>query len=809
MKYALRVIGREKAFAAFAILTLALGIGAVTTIFSVVDGVLLKPLTFKDPGRLYAASESLPKVPQAPPGLPVNASHFRGWLKQCPSCESGALLNPASFNLTGHGEPEVVQGATCTWPLFHVLGVEPRLGRTFEESDDQPGANNFLVISDSLWRRRLGADPAVIGKSIQIDGEPNIIIGVLGPSFHLPSGEELGPLNQFSKHAEIFRPMGFNWAKLSRFGQFNFACLIRLNQNVNPATAEAQMTAAIADVARDMKTPLKAHLVPLQEQVTGKSQRALKLLLTAVGVVLLIVCVNLGNLMLVRANERTREVAISRALGADSSRLFWPALSESLVIAFIGGALGFFVAYAGVEILVKTAPIDIPRLDEVHVNLPVLLFAFCVSAACGILCGLWPAIHATRVEVAEALRSSSRSATQGSAGTQSREWLVGVEVALSTVLLMMATLLGLSFFRVTHVERGYAVDHILAADVTLPNSRYQTDEQRTLFHERALAALQALPGVQSAGLISSLPLEPQVWGDAISKRGDTGPREQRPMAQYRFVSENYFQTMGISLLRGRFPDSHDRGRRVALISESAARKVWPQESAVGKLIRNDPRPEWVEIIGVVADVRTEGLDKQAPMMVYVPYWDGAYWQGAVWGNATYVIRTAHDPSAMSNALRAAIHKLDPELPVANIFTMREILSQSVSSRKFQTLLTGVFASVALSLASIGIYGVISYSVARRTHELGIRIAVGAQRFQVLAMVIRQGVRPVIGGLLVGVAGALASRRLVESFLFETEAVDPTALFAVVLTLFVVAAVACWMPAQRASRVDPAVALRNE
>ena len=345
--------------------------------------------------------------------------------------------------------------------------------------------------------------------------------------------------------------------------------------------------------------------------------------------------------------------------------------------------------------------------------------------------------------------------------------------------------------------------------MTLPHPRYQTDGQRALFHQRALEALEAVPGLRSASLISSLPLKPQAWGDAINTKGDTRPRVERPMAQYRFVSEHYFETMGVTLLQGRFPTSRDRTRKVALVSESAARRVWLGESAVGKLIRNDPRPEWVEVIGVVADVRTESLDKQPPMMVYVPYWDGAYWQGYVWGNATYVVRTAQDPSAMANGLRAAIHKLDRELPLANVLTMQEILSESVSSRRFQTLLTGIFASAALFLACLGIYGVISYSVARRTNEIGIRIAIGAQPLQVSMLVFRQAVRPVIGGLLLGVAGALATGRLISSFLFGTEARDPAAILVVVLILLAVAAVACWAPARRASRIDPAVALRNE
>jgi putative ABC transport system permease protein len=809
MKHALRVLGREKAFAAFAVLTLTLGIGGVTTIFSIVDGVLLKPLAYKEPGRLYAAAESAPKMAPMYPRLPVNASHFRSWQEQCRSCESGALLNPASFNLTGEGEPEQIEGATCTWPLFRVLGVEPQFGRTFVESDDQPGANKFVVVSHSLWRRRLGSDLGAIGKPIRLDGQPHIVVGVLRADFRFPSGDQVGPLNQFPKHAEIFKPMGFNWAELSRTGQFNFASLIRLRPGTNPARAEAEMTAAIADVGRDMKITLGARLVPLQEQVTGGSRAALTLLLAAVGVVLLIVCANLGNLMLVRANERARDAAIRRALGAGWGHLLRPLLTESLLIALSGGALGVLLAYAGVRLLVNTAPIDIPRLDEVHVSLTTLLFAFCVSASCGILCSLLPAIRATGMQPAEALRSGSHWATEGRAGQRSREWLVGLEVALSTVLLVVAALLGVSFFRVTNVERGYGVDRILTADLTLPGSRYQKDEQRVLFHQRALEKLETLPGVRSAGLISSLPLKAQVWGDTISKEGETRPRAERPLAHFRFVSEHYFETMGVALRQGRFPTSRDRSHKVAVVSESAAHNVWPGENPIGKLLRNDPRPEWVTVIGVVADVRTESLEKQPTMMVYVPYWDGAYWQGSVWGNATYVMRTSQDPSTMTNTLRSTMRELDAELPLANVLTMREILSESVGSRRFQTLLAGVFAGTALLLACLGIYGVISYSVARRTNEMGIRIALGAQASQVSMLVLRQGIRPVFGGLLVGLAAALAAGQLISSFLFGTEARDPAAISAVVVMLLLVSVVACWAPARRAARIDPMAALRDE
>ena len=802
-------LGREKAFTAFAVLTLALGIGGVTAIFSIVDGVLLRPLAFKEPGRLYAAAESMRGLSDANRRIPVNASHFRSWQEQCPSCEAGALLNPATFNLTGGGDPERVDGVSCTWTLFPLLGVEAQLGRTFLESEDQPGTNRFVVISDALWRRRLGADPAAVGRPLRIDGQPHIVVGVLRPDFRLPSGNQLGPLNRFPAHADIFKPMGFEYAKLWRLGQFNFACLMRLRTGASPVRAEAEMTAAIADAARDMKTELRAHLVPLQEQVTGGSRVALTLMLWAVGAVLLIVCVNLGNLMLVRANERWRDAAIRRALGAGAGDLFRDVLAENLAIALCGGTLGVLLAWAGVRIVVTTAPIEIPRLNEVHLSLTTLIFALGVSVGSGIPCGLWPAVRAMYTQPADALRSGSRSMTAGRATNRTREWLVGLQVALSTVLLVAAALLGISFLRVTNVERGYNVEHILTADVAIPRSRYPTDEKRALFHERALEKLESLPGVRSAGLVSSLPLKAQVWGDAVSKEGDTRPRAQRPTASFRFVSERYFETMGIALLRGRFPISRDRSTRVALVSESAARKVWPGEDPVGQGLVSDPRFGRVTVIGVIADVRTESLEKQPPPIVYVPYWDGPIWQGSVWGNATYVMRTAQDPSTMGGALRAAMHELDAELPLANVLTMREVMSESVRSRRFQTMLAGVFSGVALALACVGIYGVISYSVARRTNEMGLRIALGAQPAQISAMVVRQGIRPVAGGLMAGVAAVLAGGRWFGSILFGIQAGNLMAISTVVALVLLVTAMACWAPAWRASRIDPMAALRNE
>ena len=443
------------------------------------------------------------------------------------------------------------------------------------------------------------------------------------------------------------------------------------------------------------------------------------------------------------------------------------------------------------------------------VSYTALLFAFSISTACGILCGIWPAIRATDAQPADTLRSGSRSSTTGGARLRSREWLVGLQVALSTVLLVVAALLGLSLLRVTNIEAGYRVDRVLSADVAAPDSRYRSNEQRSLFHQRTLEKLETLPGVRSAGLVSSLPLKAQIWGDSINKEGDLRPRAERPLAHFRFISPRYFQTMQIALRDGRFPTEGDRSQKIAMVSESAARKAWPGENAVGKRIRNDPREEWVEVIGVVADIRTESLEQPTPIIVYVPYWDGAYWQGSVWGRATYVIKTSQDPSTMANALRSAMREIDPELPLANVLTMREVVAESVGSRRLQTLLSTLFAGAALLLACLGIYGLISYSVARRTNEMGIRIALGARSSQVSMLVLRRGIRPVLGGLIAGVAGALAAGQVIRSFLFDTEASDPAAISAVAAMLLLVASIACWIPARRACRIDAMAALRDE
>ena len=814
MRHAWRSLCREKFFTILAVATLGLGIGAVATVFSVVNGVLLKALPYKDPDRLYSISVASPKfVSMGYSTVPVNAANFEDWQTRCESCDQSALFRPDSFNLTGNGEPEHLGGVSATWQLFQVLGIEPQIGRTFVRSDDQPGNNAYVVITDGLWRRRFNADRNIVGQSVHLNGTSHTVIGVLAANFRFPKGDQLSSVFPIPDHIDVFKPIGLDWSKQKRIGNFNYLALMRLKPGSARERAEAETTAVMQDAARDMGVELKTKLIPLQEQVTGSARKSLWLLLGAVSAVLLIVCVNLGNLMLVRANGRLRDAAIRRALGATRTQLLKPVMSESFLLALMGGTLGVCLAFAGVRILAGIGSINIPRLNDIQVDGITLLFGFIVSTACAVLFGGAPAVWLMRSQPVDALKSGAVSTTDNESKLQFRRWLVGLEVALSTVLLVVAGWLGLSLFKLMNVDRGFHFDHVVTAEVSLPDTRYPKDEQRIIFVQQMIDKLQALPGVRSAGLVSALPLRGVSWGTFITKEGETRPTFERPFAEFRFVSENYFDAMGISIIRGRVPNQSDRSHKVAVISSSGAEKLWPGEDALGKRIHDEgpkgEKKETVEIVGVVADVRTDGLEKPPPPMVYVPYWDGAYWQGNVWKTMSYAVRTSQDPATMANILRSAVLSIDSELPLTAVRTMDEIVSDSVSLRAFRTALAVAFALSAVVLACLGIYGVLSYSVSRRTNEMGIRLALGASPVELTRSVLAQAMKPVVAGAVVGVLGALWIGQLLTGLLFGVNAHDPAVISLSAALILGVAVIASWIPARRAARVDPKVALRYE
>jgi predicted permease len=805
---AVRVLRKERSFALTAIAILALGVGAQTAVFSLVNGILLRPLAYRDSGRLYAIQEIIPEVSRFYPVLPVNARHYLEWTRHCGSCQSIALINTddTNLNLTGRGEPQRVFGEKVTPNYFSLLGIDAQAGRVFAPLDGQPGHDRVVVISDGLWQRKFGGDPRVLGRTITLNDKVSTVIGVLPPSFRAPAWNALGiPMRS---DVDVFQPWVINEKDWDPAGEFNFGAIARLKPGVTAAQATAELNVIQAQVASKLtgedRVDLLVKLTSLQGIVTAQERSGLWLLLAAVGAVLLIVCVNLGNLMLTRALGRTRETAVRIALGAPRARVLRGVLSEALLLATAGGLLGVAVAEMLVRVLVAWAPVDLPRLSEVHVDWRVLLFALGAAAVSGLLFGLFPAWRLTRVDPQEAMRSLSRGSTESGSRVRVRELLAGVEVGLGCLLLIVAGLLVTSFVRLTDVNRGFQVQHILTAQISPPTPRYKDEAKRRQLYHDVVAKLQTEPGVVSAGSISVLPLSGQLWADVISVPGDARPMMQRPISAYRPITPFYFRTMGIRFISGRDFTESDQPRKLAIISEHTAQTVWPGQDVIGKQFRrDDPKEPPYEIVGVVADVRDKGLAENPGLMVYVPYWDRAP------SSAALAVRTAGDPLTAVGAIRRAVWSVDSQLPVSDIQTMEHIESRSLAQRRFQIALLAIFACSALLLAALGTYGVLAFSVARRTSEIGIRIALGAQPANILTMVMRAGLAPVLAGFAGGLAVALALGKVLSGFLFSVRPYDPLTVLTTLGVTLITAAAACWIPARRATRIDPLDALRYE
>ena len=809
IRQALRGLRRSPGYAIAAIGILAVGLAANTAVFSVADAVLFRPLTYLRAQELVELNEVIPQYSRLYPRIPVNARHYFEWRQRCRSFADLAIMGDSgSIGLTADdGPPERLGVARVSANFLPLLGVHPLLGRNFNDEEDRPGNDRVVVITDRLWRRRFHGDPSIVNRNITLNGSPHLVIGVLAPAFRFPRPDALSPLwNGSALNVDVFKPVAFDRAKLHSVGEFNYVVIARLRPNVTREQAYADLDSVQDALTKEFSTSamtLRADVTPLQEQIVSGSRRGLLVLLAAIGAVLLIMCVNLGNLMLARATARSRETAVRVALGARPWRIVRQALSESVMISLFGGALGLALAFATVRALVLTAPVDLPRLDEVHVDYRALLFAFSTALAAGLLFGLAPAWRAALSEPQDALRSGGRSATTSRHGLRVSELLVMIEVALSAALLVAAGLLVGSFLRILGADQGFHADNVLTVSLNLSGSKYRDDKQRNAFFDRLLPAIQYLPGVESAGLISALPLQGETWVDMITRDDDHRPMFQRPVANYRMISPDYFRSMAIPIRRGRAFEPADRNRQVYIVSDSTAAKIWPGEDAIGKHCRkSDEKQPFGEVVGIVADTRTS-MKGEPPLMVYIPYWKNPQSGGSL------TVRTIHNPAAIAGAVRGAIWSIDSALPIPEMKTMRQILYESVSQRRFQTMLLAGFALGALLLAAVGVYGVISYSVNRRRNEIGIRMALGAGAGDVRSMVLRQGMRPVAAGLALGIACALALGRLLQSLLFEMRPSNPVVLGSVGMVLSAAAALACFAPARRATRVDPATALRYD
>ena len=810
LHFAARLLRKSPGFTAVAVLTLALGIGANTAIFSVVDSVLLQPLPYHNPQQLYRIREIVPQMVKSYPLLDANLPDFLIWQKQCRSFSQVAIAEAIQAIHTGDGPAEEIYGLRGSSSLLDTLGIRPHQGRAFLPEEDLTGRGNVVMLTDAFWHERFHRDPGVVGRKVILDGQSNTIVGILPASFRFPK-----ELSGSSKRLDFYKPLGGpRYYEEPLIGEFDFVALARLQPGASPESALAELNVLQQQIAVQARADsggvdLRAELFPLATEVVGPARRGLLFLLAAVGAVLLIVCVNLANLFLSRAPARMREAAIRAALGATRSRLIRQMLVESLLLAFVGGLLGISLANFAVQWLVRAAS-GVPRIDEVAVSGPALAFALCVSALTGIVFGILPAITIAKAEPQPILKSIGTTSTESARTRRLRGALVALEVGLCTMLLITAGLLSSSLFRLARVDAGFAVSDVVAADVDLPEQSYPTPATRQQFYERALAKIRELPGVRSTAWVTLLPLGGQGSVTEISLVGEQTPSHQRIEANFRAVSPEYFDTMRIPLISGRYFTPDDRGHRRVILSQNLAQRLWPgPANPIGKqcigawaLLQLQPS----EVIGVVGDIRTAKLDQPPLYMAYVADSWAQKDPGAP-PSASIVVRGAG--AALTSEIRDVLQGIDPNVPVVALRPMTQLIADNLQARHFQLLVAGFFAVSALLLASVGIFGVVGYSVERRRQELGLRRALGAQQGQLLTLVLSQGMLPVLGGLLAGTIAALATSGLMQSFLYNMKAFDPLTFTSVVLLVAAVALLACYIPARRATQVDPLVALRYE
>jgi putative ABC transport system permease protein len=803
LRYAVRRLLHEPMFAIVVVATLALGIGANTAIFSVVHTVLLRPLSYPEAHRLVTVFHFYPSLNDLEAGFAVPTVRDLG--ERTRTFESYAVLTGWGVNLTGRDRPERLDGVRATARYFDVLGTAALMGRTFAAGEDREGRDRVVVLSHGLWQRLLGGRADVLGTRLQLNGEPYEVIGVMPPDFR----------DFFARRAELWAPLAFKpeqFADDRRTNEF-LSMVGRLRPGLTTEQAARDMTAFGEQLKKDFPGAYPPNWTlktrALEEQGRQRIRPALLVLLGAVGLVLLIACANVANLMLARAAARDREFAIRTALGATGSTLARQLLTESVLLSTLGGALGLLLAYWAVRALVALNPTNIPRVEELSVDTPVLLFTLVAAVVTGIAFGIFPSWHAARADVNAGLREGGRSQA-GDSGRLVRRGLVVVEVAVALALLVSAGLLIRSFGRLQQVTPGFDPDTLLTFEVSLPESKYTTPEAQTAFWDALVPRLGTLPGVTGVAATTNMPFGGNWSTGSFTVEGYQPPKGQPgPWGDIRVVSPGYHAGMRIRLIAGRMFADEDRkdSRSVAIVDDEMVRRYWPNQNPIGKRLTFDDAEgkdvKWIEVIGVVEHAAHEGLDAERRVQLYLPYRQRPIPFFAV------AVRTAGDPLQMSNAVRAAVQSVDRDQPIANVRTMDDLMGTAVGQRRLSTLLLAVFAGIALLLAAIGIYGVMSFDVTRRTQELGLRMALGAARGSVLSLVVRQGMILAGAGLGIGFALAFAASRLIESQLFGISSNDPTTWAGVIAVLALVAFVATILPALRATRVDPMEALRYE
>ena len=807
LRFAVRMLSKNPAFTTIAVLTIALGIGATTAMFSVVNGVLLSPFPFSDPDRLVTIKNQIPKLGPTPFSVP--APDVLTYGRETKSFTGVAGYQESTYDLTGEGEPRKVQGARLTSNVLSVLGAAPMLGRNFTLDEDRTGNERVVILSYRMWRSLFASNPNVLDKTITLDRKPYTVVGVMGKDFVFPMKTQLDA-------SELWVPMAFTEEERKSVGDnFGYNIVARLKPEISLAQARADVE-RVAQIIREgypaaVKSQFEVHgvVMGLREDALGDYRRPIFIMLLSVVFVLLIAITNVANLLLTKGTSRQRELSIRIALGATGRSIITQLITESILLGLLGGALGLVLASLGTEALIATVPANIPRLHSVEVDWRVFLFAFAISVVSGAVFGAAPAMLALRVNVNDALKEGGRSMMSGPLHRYVRTAFVVAQFSLALMLLFGAGLLIRSFERVLQVDPGFLTTNIVSGAISLPDTGYKEDSQKRAFDLELMRLLEGAPGVESAGAGTDLPLE-SGWSKIFSVEGQVPPPGAGlNVDSHTVILGNYFQTLGIPLIRGRFFNDSDtqKSRRVVIVNKTLADRYFHGQDPIGHRLKWGP-PEsdsyWMTIIGVVGDVKQFDLEKDVRPQTYE-----SYLQYGSFSELRIVLRGKSSAQNLITALQTTVHALDSQLPITRLRTMEQVMSQSIAPRRFYLILVIVFAACAIVLAAVGLYGVVAYAVEQRTREIGIRMSLGAARYDVLKLLLRWALSMVTLGVITGIVGSVATTRVLSGFLFGIKPTDPITFLAVPLLLVTIALLASYIPARRATKIDPLIALRDE